>query len=63
MRALIYIIVGAVIAALGIWWIMAEGGQSVMSIVAALVTGVGGAVIVSGIATAFDLFAPTSKKL
>lgn len=62
MRALIYLILGAIILAVGIWWITVAG-VSVAAIPAALVTALGSAVFVSGIAVAFDMFAPTSKKI
>ncbi len=62
MRALIYLILGAVLLAVGIWWIIAAG-HTVMAIVAMLLTAIGGAVFVAGIAVALDLFAPTSKKI
>ena len=62
MRALIYLILGAIILAAGIRWIIAAG-HSIMAIVAMLVTAVGGAVFVAGLAVAQDMFSPTSKKL
>ena len=62
MRALICLILGAILLAVGIWWIL-SAGFSVMAIVAMLLTATGGAVFVAGIAVAFDMFAPTSKKI
>ncbi|MDR7328631.1 hypothetical protein [Corynebacterium guangdongense] len=62
MRALIYLILGAILLAVGIWWIL-SAGFSVMAIVAMLLTATGGAVFVAGIAVALDMFAPTSKKI
>lgn len=62
MRALIYLILGAILLAVGIWWIIAAG-HSVMGIVAMLLTAIGGAFFIGGIAVALDMFAPTSKKI
>lgn len=62
MRALILLIPGIIILAVGIWWI-AGAGATVWAILAMLVTAIGGALMVSGMAVAFDLFAPTSKKI
>jgi len=62
MRALIYLILGAVILAAGIFWYMAVG-FSVMAIIAALVMGAGGALMTAGIADALDKHSPTSRKL
>ena len=62
MRAIIYLVLGAVITALGIWWLIAAG-YTVAGILAMLVTAVGGALIVVGIADQLDKFSPTSRKL
>ncbi|SMG24835.1 hypothetical protein SAMN06295981_1392 [Corynebacterium pollutisoli] len=62
MRALIYLVLGAVILAAGIFWYMAVG-FSVMAIIAALVMGAGGALMTAGIADALDKHSPTSRKL
>ena len=62
MRALIYLVLGAVILAAGIFWYMAVG-FSVMAIIAALVMGAGGALMTAGIAVALDKHSPTSRKL
>lgn len=62
MRALIYLVLGAAILAAGIFWYMAVG-FSVMAVIAALVMGAGGALMVAGIADALDKHSPTSRKL
>lgn len=62
MRAIIYIVLGAIIAALGIWWAVAAG-YTIAAILAMLVIAVGGALIVVGIADGLDKFSPTSRKL
>lgn len=62
MRALIYIVIGAILLAAGIWWIIAAG-HSIAAIVAMMVTATGGAILVAGISVALDMYAPTSKKL
>ena len=49
MSALIYLVLGAILLVAGWFWYAAIG-FSVMAIVAALVMGAGGALIVSGIA-------------
>lgn len=62
MRALIYFILGAILLAGGIWWII-EAGNSVPAIGAAIVTALGGCFAITGLAVSFDMFAPTSKKI
>lgn len=62
MRSGILIVLGAIVLALGLWWLSALS-FSIASILAALVIGLGGALIVAGIAVAFDMFDPTSKKI
>lgn len=61
MRALLYLIIGAIITAGGIWW-MTVAGHTLAGLLAGLVVAVGGALVVTGFATALDLFAPTSKR-
>ncbi len=62
MSALIYLVLGAALLAGGVFWYMAVG-FSVMAVLAALVMGAGGALIVSGIAVLLDKHSPTSRKL
>jgi len=62
MRALIILILGAILVAAGWFW-YASIGFSVLAMVAALVMGVGGALIVSAIAIGLDKHSPTSRKL
>lgn len=62
MRAFIYLILGAVLVAAGIFWYNAIG-FSVLAIVAALVIATGGALVVAAIAIGLDKYSPTSRKL
>ena len=62
MSALIYLVLGAILLVAGWFWYAAIG-FSVMAIVAALVMGAGGALIVSGIAVLLDKHSPTPRKL
>lgn len=62
MRALIYLIVGAVLAAVGIFWIIAAG-HTVAGILAGLVTALGTALVATSFAVFTDLTSPTSKKI
>lgn len=61
MRALLYLIIGAIITALGIWWITAAG-YTFAAIVAAIVTAIGGFFVIAALATALDMASPTSKR-
>ncbi|GAB2500724.1 hypothetical protein CATRI_02595 [Corynebacterium atrinae] len=62
MRALISLVLGAVLLVGGYFW-AASLGHSVMTMVAAIVMGLGGALIVTAIAMGLDNFSPTSRKL
>ena len=62
MRALIYLVLGAVILAAGIFWYMAVG-FSVMAIIAALVMGAGGALMAAVSAVTWAKHSSISRKL
>ncbi|QGU06537.1 hypothetical protein COCCU_02915 [Corynebacterium occultum] len=62
MSALISLVLGGIILALGIW-LVAGVGASVMAIIGALIIAVGGALIGTAMALAFDKINPTSRKL
>lgn len=62
MSAVLSLILGAVILALGIW-LVAAVGASVMAIIGALIIALGTALVGAGIAIAFDKISPTSRKL
>lgn len=62
MRSLIYIILGAIIVALGIWW-MIPAGFTVQGILAAIVVAIGGTLVTTGLGGFADSANPTSKKV
>lgn len=62
MRALIYLVLGIILAGLGVWWITVAG-NTVGAILAGLVTALGAAFIITGWAVFTDIKNPTSKKL
>ncbi|MDO5512968.1 hypothetical protein [Corynebacterium sp.] len=62
MRALIYLVLGAALLIAGWFWAAALG-HAVMAIVAALLMGAGGALIIVAIAIGLDKYSPTSRKL
>lgn len=62
MRALFYFILGAILLAVGIWWITVAGA-SIAAIGAALVTALGASIFLAGWAVALDMFSPTSKRI
>lgn len=62
LKSLIYAVLGVVLLAVGIWWITAAGFTA-YGILAALVTGVGGALLGTAVANFLDAKTPTSKKV
>ncbi|APT86226.1 MULTISPECIES: hypothetical protein [Corynebacterium] len=61
-RALIYLVLGAVLLALGIWW-WTVIGPSFAFLAPIILQGIGGAFIVSAFAVFLDVRNPTSRKL
>lgn len=61
MRALIYLVLGVVLTALGVWWI-GVAGDTPAAIVAGLVTAIGGFLVVVAMSIGLDIASPTSKK-
>ncbi|MFH0411199.1 hypothetical protein ACG98H_03660 [Corynebacterium sp. L4756] len=61
-RAFIYLVLGAVLVALGIWW-WTVIGPSFAFLAPLIVMSVGGAFVVGGIAVALDVHSPTSRKI
>ncbi|MGX1738349.1 hypothetical protein ACWIB8_04160 [Corynebacterium flavescens] len=61
-RALIYLVLGAVLLALGIWW-WTVIGPSFAFLAPIILQGIGGAFIVSAWAVFLDVRNPTSRKL
>ncbi|MDY3126524.1 MAG: hypothetical protein SOW59_00120 [Corynebacterium sp.] len=61
-RAIIYLVIGAVLLALGIWW-WTIIGPSFAFLAPLLVMSIGGALMVGAIGVALDAHAPTSRKL
>ncbi|MGO2425438.1 MAG: hypothetical protein ACTH7R_03690 [Corynebacterium flavescens] len=61
-RALIYLVLGAVLLALGIWW-WTVFGPSFAFLAPIILQGIGGAFIVSAFAVFLDVRNPTSRKL
>lgn len=61
-RALIYLVLGAVLLALAIWWWNVIG-PSFAFLAPIILMGIGGALIVSSWAVFLDVRNPTSRKL
>lgn len=61
-RAIIDFVVGAVLLALGLWWWQIVG-PSFAFLLPITVMGVGGALLVTGIANVLNAHAPTSRKI
>ncbi|GAB3942108.1 hypothetical protein [Corynebacterium tapiri] len=62
MRAALLLILGAIILAAGVW-LISSVGFTPLAIVAALVTALGGSLVVAGIGGFLDSAAPTRKKI
>jgi hypothetical protein len=62
MRALIYFILGALVTAGGIFWII-TAGHTPAAIVAGLVTAIGASLLVTAFAVFTDIMSPTSTKI
>lgn len=61
-RTIVYYVLGAILFALGLWWWLVVG-PSFASIAATIVMGVGGALVVTGLAITLDQVSPSSRKL
>lgn len=62
MRALIYLVLGAVLVAVGLWWLSITGTAFVM-LAPLVVIGLGAAFICGALAVALDIYSPTSRKV
>ncbi|MBZ8176812.1 hypothetical protein GP475_02905 [Corynebacterium poyangense] len=62
MRIALEVVIGAIILALGVWW-MTFAQHSINGILSALVAALGGGLIVIALSRVLNIYSPTSEDL